>query len=193
MNLETQKLGNSGTPRSGFTIVELLMVVGIISVLVTITVSAVSGSMKRARSQKAAALCTLVEQGIATYYAQKGEWPVEPDDPQGDSDVYTYKPEEVREMVKKVVEETKKNNPMMDVSGLFVCVPKGSSADVGGINYKGYGMDFMTAIHGSKKNAKKSKLEQMYFGYPCPGTGYFRRFKMTYSPATDKVTVSMQK
>jgi len=187
MNLETQKLRNSGTPRRGFTIVELLMVVGIISVLVTITFSAVSGSMKRARSQKASALCALVEQGVATYYAQKGEWPVEPGDPDNNSDVYTFTASQVRETVKKVVEETKKNNPMMDVSGLFV------STSSGELGSRGYGMDFMTAIHGSKKNAKKIKLAQMYFGYPCPGTGYFRRFKMTYSPATDKVAVSMQK
>jgi len=173
-----------------FTIVELLMVVGIISVLVTITFSAVSGSMKRARTQKARALCMLVEQGVATYYAQKGEWPVSglaDKDPDSNSDVYTLSATEVREMVKKVVEETRKNNPMIDVSGLFVST---SSGEMGS---RGYGMDFMTAIHGSKRNAKKIKLAQMYFGYPCPGTGYFRRFKMTYSPATDKVTVSTLK
>jgi len=162
------------------------MVIGIISVLVTITFSAVSGSMKRARTQKARALCILVEQGIATYYAQKGEWPVEPGDPDNNSDVYTFTGSQVREMVKKVVEETKKNNPMIDVSGLYVSTSDGEGG-------RHYGMDFMTAIHGTKKNAKKIKLAQMYFGYPCPGTGYFRRFKMTYSPATDKVTVSMQK
>jgi len=168
----------------GFTIVELLMVIGIISVLITITFSAVTGSMKRARSQKASALCTLVEQGIATYYAQKGEWPVDPKDADNNSDVYTFTATEVREMVKKVVEETRKNNPMIDVSGLFVSTSNGEPGS------RGKGTDFMTAIHGSKQNAKKIKLAQMYFGYPDPSTGNFRRFKMTYSPATDQVSVS---
>jgi len=184
MTLETQKLRSSETPRSGFTIVELLMVIGIISVLITITFSAVTGSMKRARSQKAAALCTLVEQGIATYYAQKDEWPDEPKEADNDSDVYTFKASEVRETVKKVVEETRNSNPMIDVSGLFVSTSSGEPGS------RGKGTDFMTAIHGSKQNAKKIKLAQMYFGYPDPETGNFRRFKMTYSPATDKVTVS---
>jgi len=179
-----RKIEESKNSHSGFTIVELLMVVGIISVLVTITFSAISGSIKRARSQKAAALCTLVEQGIATYYAQKGNWPVEPGDPDNNSDVYTYTGSQVREMVKKVVEQAKEGNPMIDVSGLFVSTSDGEPGS------RGYGMDFMTAIHGSKKNAKKIKLAQMYFGYPDPNTGYFRRFKMTYSPATDKVMVS---
>jgi len=175
----------SRNSHSGFTIVELLMVVGIISVLITITVSAISGSMKQARSQKAKALCTLVEQGIATYYAQKGEWPVEPGTQDNDSDEYTFTGSEVRDMVKKVVEETRSNNPMIDVSGLFVSTSNGEGG-------RGHGMDFMTAIHGSKQNRKKIKLAQMYFGYPDPGTGYFRRFKMTYSPSTDRVSVSQQ-
>lgn len=185
---KTQSQIGNRKPKKGFTIVELLMVIGIISVLITITVSAISGSMKRARSQKASALCKLVEQGINTYYAQdpdnNGEWPVEPKDSQGGSDVYVYTASEVREMIRKVVEQTRKGNPMMDVSGLFVSKTSGESGT------RGYGTDFLTALRGTKKNPEGISLNQMYFGYPDPTTGYFRRFRITYSPSTDSVSVS---
>lgn len=183
MNFETKRSGRAGAVRRGFTIIELLMVIGIISVLMGITVSAISGSMKRARAQKARATCILVEQGIATYYAQKDEWPIEMRNVDSNSDVYTLKASEVREMVKNVVLETKKGNPMMDVSGLFVA--KSDSSDA-------VGMDFLSAVRGTKRNPSGISLSQMHFGYPDPKSGHFRRFKMTYSPAADKVTVSMQ-
>jgi len=186
--------------RKGFTIVELLMVIGIISVLITITVSAISGSMKRARAQKASALCTLVEQGIATYYAQQGEWPVaslnrdslKPNaDESGNKNsqsktVYLLEASEVREMVKKLVEQTKKGSPVMDVSGLFVSNTSGEPGT------RGHGMDFTSAVRGTKRNPAGIRLAQMYFGYPEASTGYFRSFKMYYLPTTDRVTVTGQ-
>jgi len=195
MNLGTQKLGNAGTARRAFTIVELLMVIGIISVLIGITVSAVSGSLKRARRQRANALCTLVSQGIATYYAQKGEWPEEPKDANkqdekdanGDTQVsdgneyYLFQDDEADRMIRKVVEQTKSGNPMIDVSGLFVA-REGQTT---------YGRDFFSAIHGTRENSRKLKLNEMVFGYPDPDTGRFRRFKIRYYPATDRVSVSL--
>jgi len=167
--------------RRGFTLIELMMVVGIISVLITISVTAINSSLRSARTQRAEALCALIEQGIAAYYAQKDEWPVEPKDNDTNKDYYTFKANEVREMIKKVVLETKSNNPLIDVSGLFVATSDGSKAR---------GMDFMTAIHGSKQHRQKVTLSQMYFGYPDPSTGLFRVFTVRYYPSSDTIKVT---
>jgi len=183
----------SKNSHSGFTIVELLMVIGIISVLITITISAVSGSMRRARAQKANALCTLVEQGAATYYAQNEEWPINFDGKSKNAEdggssvksLYVLSGAEVREVVKALVEATRKGNPVMDVSGLYVSTSKGEGNDV-----RGYGQDFMSAVRGTKKNPEGISLSKMYFGYPDEATGHFRRFKMTYSFETDRLSVS---
>jgi len=169
--------------RRGFTIVELLMVVGIISILISVTVTAVGGSLKRGREQRANALCKIVASGIATYYAQTGEWPVAPKNNDGDEDYYTYKAAEVQQICRKLVEKTKEGNPVLDVGGLFVSKQPGESG-------KCFGMDFTAAVRGTKKHPEGIRLSQMYFGYPDPSTGYFRRFKMKYYTATDTISVT---
>lgn len=172
--------------RRGFTIIELMMVVGIISVLITVSVTAVNGSMKAARKQRAESLCTMVEQSIAAYYAQKDEWPVEPQDPQNGKEYYQYEQDDVQEIIRTVIREIKNNNPLIDVSGLFVANQELYKKRPD----KTHGMDFLTAIHGSKQHPGTLKLSQMCFGYPNPGTGLFRPFTMRYYPASDKITVT---
>ena len=194
--------------KKGFTIVELLMVIGIIGVLTGIVTTAASGAVKNSRSQKAKALCALVQAGLAAYHAQEGKWPVtftsarsnqEGSDGESVSDIVVLTGTEVRECVKALCELTKQGKPVMDVSGLFVSRTEGEKYSNGSSNNKGsnsrtgklgYGMDFMTAIRGSRKNAKKMKLSEMYFGYPDPETGKFVRFYMTYSLSSDTITVS---
>lgn len=188
--------------RRGFTLVELMMVVGIISILLTVVVSSVSSSMKAARSRRASAICSAVQAGLATYYAQNDEWP----DPlagkvrngnfggsndegangYNDADMYVLQASEVRSMVKALVDEAKNGNPLMDISALFV------SRDPGEKGGKGYGMDFFTAVRGDKRSKKKMNSGEMYFGYPDPSTGRFRRLKMVYSIPADQLTVSVQ-
>lgn len=185
--------------RRGFTLVELMTVIGILSVLLTLVVSSVQGSMKSARGQKAAALCVTVQSGLATYYAQKEKWP----DPLGskaqsgslsqsngegennrtDHDKYVLSESEVRAMVKALVDETKKGNPLIDVSALFVSRETGPKA---------YGLDFFQAVRGDKRTKKRMKTAEMYFGYPDKETGYFRPFKMVYSIPTDELMVYQQ-
>lgn len=181
--------------RRGFTIVELLMVVGIISVLITISVTAINGSIRAARVQRAEALCTLVGQAITAYYAQKGEWPFTVQE-QPDKDIYTLTADEVRKAIKTVVMEIKNNNPLIDVSGLFVSRdsrdPAEETCSHGKRYYpaKGaYGMDFMQAIRGSKHSETKMKLSEMSFGYPHPENGQFMRFIIRYSYVSDSITV----
>jgi len=195
--------------RKGFTIVELLLVIGIIAILMGIITTAVSSSVKSARTQRAKALCTLVQTGLATYREQKGEWPIEfpssRTNTEGsggktDPDKIVLEREEVRQCVLALVEETKKNNPMIDVSGLFVADGKDkgdlglSSGDMGAnSNIKRvYGMDFMSAVRGTPQNKKKLKSANLSYGYQDPETGYFLRFKMVYSIPADQLSVMQQ-
>ena len=197
--------------KKGFTIIELLLVIGIIAVLMGIITTAASSSIKASRSHKANALCTIVQTALATYREQKGQWPINMPterannaggNGQSNADLVVLNGMEVRKCVRELVEETKRQNPMMDISGLFVSRSDGELP--GGANASGQnqseikikpamGLDFMQAIHGTRKSSKKMKLAEMYFGYPDPETGYFLRFKMVYSIPTDSMTVSMQR
>lgn len=188
--------------RRGFTIVELLVVITVIGVLMGIVTTAASNSVKASREKRATALCSVVQTALATYNAQKAGWPEplgskvrngsfsssneEGVNGQTDTDKYVLTASEVRQMVKALVEETKKGNPMMDISGLYV------SRDAGEKGGKGSGMDFMSAIRGTKRSKKKMSTSEMYYGYPDRDTGHFRRFKMVYSIPTDLLAVSIQ-
>lgn len=189
--------------RRGFTIVELLMVIGVIGILMGIVTTAAMGSLKSSRSQKATALCRIVEQGLATYYAQTGKWPEplgskidngslgsrsnnEGYNNQSDYNMYILDNSEGQQMIRNVVEESAKGNPMLDISGLFV------SRDQGEPTGRGYGTDLFDAVRGTKRNPERMTLAQMNFGYPDPETGYFRHFKIVYSIPTDEMKVSRQ-
>lgn len=169
--------------KRGFTIVELLMVIAVIAVLVTITASSVLGAMKRARVQKANVLCELVKQGFCTYYAQKGEWPWGDRQANREDGYYWLDANEVKTAVLELVKEAKKHNPMMDISGLYVSTQSGEPGN------HHYGMDFMTAVRGSKQHPDKIPASRLNYGYPEESHGYFRRFVIKYSPITDEVVV----
>lgn len=181
--------------RKGFTIVELLMVIGIISVLMGLVVTASSASIKSSRKHKTDALCTLVQAGLAAYYAQEGRWPTdicnnpsprtnkEGSDRKNDPDKIVLKGSEVRECVLALVKKAKDNRPLMDISGLFV------SEFEGRYGQNCYGLDFMQAIRGTKKSPKKLSSSSMHFGYPDESTGRFRHFKMVYSIPGDSLSV----
>lgn len=186
--------------RRGFTLVELMMVIGVIAILSTIVVSSVSSSMKSARERRTSALCQAVQTGLATYYAQRDEWPEplagrvrngnfsssnnEGVNNQSDADLYVLQPTEVRQMVLALIDEAKKGNPLMDISALYV------SRDEGKNKSKGRGLDFFTAVRGTKKSPKRMTTPEMFFGYPDKETGFFRHFKMVYSIPSDTLTVT---
>ncbi len=188
--------------KRGFTIVEMLVVIGIIGILLGIVTTAASSSIKQARARKADACCTLVQQGIATYYAQYGKWPGsigsriengisartndEGSDGQADADKYVLNASEIDDMIRKMIEEAKKGNPLMDISGLYVSRQSGEKTD------RHFGMDFMDAVRGTKRSKKKMKVAEMHFGYPETDHGWFRRFKVVYSIPTDEMKVSKQ-
>lgn len=190
--------------KKAFTLIELMVVLSIIGILLGITVQAVSGQFRKSREQKASALCVIVHQGIETYRAQKDRWPGSVGDRIAGGDVlsrgndegfdntsdynkYVLESSEVRDMVKTVVREAVNNgNPMMDISALYVSSSPGEKHD------RGYGMDFMDAVRGTERHPQKMSVDQMYFGYPDPSTGYFRRFKIVYSVPTDSMEVMRQ-
>ena len=204
--------------KRAFTIVELMMVVGIIIVLMGVVTTAAAQSIRAARGRRADALCSLVQAGMNAYYARYDEWPGsigarisngsissggnnEGASGTTDNDKYVLSGTEVRSCVKALVDETKNGTPVMDVSGLFVSRFPGELSGTGsgskgsssaGVK-KATGMDFMSAIHGTRTSKKKMTTSEMYFGYPDPTTGYFLRFKMVYSIPTDQFSVAKQR
>lgn len=206
--------------KKGFTIIELIVVIGIIGILLGIVTTAAAGSIKQARARKAEACCILVQQGLATYYAQYAKWPgsigdkirsgirpksnSESSTSQNDANNYVLELAEVKDMIADMILEGKKNNnPMMDVSGLFVTrksdveprkelCPKCNN----GRTYRYFpakgatGLDFITAVRGTKRSPRKMRVSEMSFGYPHKETGGFMPFKVVYSIPTDTMTVS---
>ena len=180
-----------------------MVVIGIIGILMSIVFTAASSSVRSGRITHADAMCKAVQSGLATYYAQFEKWPGsfgstvesgsirartnnEGRNGQSDDDLYILNATEVRECVKALVDEAKQGNPLMDISGLFVSRNSGESGE------KGYGLDFMSAIHGTKWSRKKMKTAEMYFGYQDPDSGYFRRFRMVYTIPADQLIVTRQ-
>ena len=66
------KLANA---HSAFTIVELMMVAGIIIILMGVVTTAAAQSIRSSRSRRADALCSLVQAGMNAYYARYDQWP----------------------------------------------------------------------------------------------------------------------
>ena len=175
-----------------------MVVVSILMILMTIVFVAVQGSLAEARQRQADALCLAVQSALTAYYAQYDEWP----EPLGswvkndscpsrnnnrgaggatDESMIELNGEEVRKMVKVIVDEAKKGNPLMDISALYVSRDPGETG-------KGYGVDFMSAVHGSSRSKKKMSTNEMYFGFPM-SNGRFHRFYITYSVPGDSVSV----
>ena len=190
--------------RKAFTLVELMVVMAIIAILASLVFVSVKGSMAEARARRAEALCRSVQAGLTAYHAQFDKWP-EPlggyvesgnlstasnneglDGVSSDSSKLVLSAMDVRSLVKALVDEAKKGNPLLDVSALFV------SRDPGEKNGTGYGLDFISAVRGTNRSRKKMTTSEMYFGYPDRETGRFRRFKMVYSVPGDSLAVSTQ-
>lgn len=169
--------------RNGFTIIELMMVITVIAILITITSGSILGAMQRARGQRAEALCVIVRQGLETYYAQKGTWPWGEKSADHRDGYYWLTESEIKNAIFELVKEAHDHNPMMDISGLYVSTQSGEPGT------KHFGMDFMTAVKGSKRHPERTPASQLQYGYPESGHGYFRRFVIKFSPVSDKIIV----
>lgn len=196
--------------KKAFTIIELLTVIAVISVLMGIVTTAASSSIRAARRDRARALCQTVQVGLSTYYAQNDKWPVnslnnnpsarnaEGPGYRADPNIYGLTMSETHDAVRALVNETKRGNPLIDVSALFVSMADGRH------NQRCQGADFLAAatISGMSKaksavsadlnNGRRMTVSQMKFGYPEENRGNFRHFKMLYSIPGDDITVSVQ-
>ena len=175
--------------RKGFTIIEVLVVIGIIAILATIVTTVASSTIRSSRTKRAVVMQTALEQAINAYYAQEGEWPgpIENVDTAG-KDTYEFtgpKADDIfRIVVGKGFGRSGTKSMLIDASGLFVC--EAGSADSG----RAYGIDFSAAT--AKGAKRKIPLSQMAFGYQDSDSGRFRRFNITYNCRTDSVTVGLK-
>ena len=175
--------------KKGFTIIELMAVIGILAVLVTIVVSAAGGAIKNARAQRADTMRQALEQAIAAYHAQDPEsrWPDTIENrAEEERDVVEFSNSEADSIFQQVVGKGfGKSGPksvLVDASALFVC--ESSRAH----DKNAVGIDFPRAANRNSKHC--IPFANMAFGYPDRDTGKFRRFKVTYSSKTDSVSVS---
>lgn len=176
--------------KKGFTIVELLAVIGVLATLVTIVVSAAGGAMKNARDQRAETMRVALEQAIGAYHAQdtEGSWPGKIEQHVDDAeDTVTFTGTDADEIFQEVVgagfgkSKSGKRTTLIDASALLVCdASKANGKNPAGIEFP------VAANRNSKHNIP---FASMAFGYPEREKGYFRRYKVIYSTKTDSVSV----
>lgn len=194
------------TDRRGFTIVEMLMVIGILAILMGIVSTAASAAIRQARDRKTAAVKQVIQAGIATYRSQFDVWPpsesgqlekwakdgITSDQNNGvrsgrhvaflNADQY----DDMMYELAKVSVGQSGASPVLDVTGIVVA-RKGAAKDS-----RGRGVEFSEAIKKNKKHGATLSLRDMSFGYNTSEKGYFRRFYVQYNVDSDNVTVMTQ-
>lgn len=175
--------------RKGFTIVELLMVVAIIGVLTGIVITIATGALQSARSKRAEAMRAMLENAIATAYAQdsNGKW-ISEIEAVAESRKSVVLSEDAaqavfREVVKRSVGLSGAMNPLIDPTGLFV-------SRKGIRDGKGAGYGYTDARQGDGKGRQGIGPDQMVFGYQGRSTGKFRRFNIIYHAQSDSINVT---
>lgn len=185
--------------KRGFTLIELMVTVGVMAILLTLVVIAGGNVMESAREKRADATRVALEQGIATYYAQMNEWPKAIEDRIGDrngSDDIQLTDSEAEQVFAEVIRKAfgkgkGLKSMMLDASGLYVAdrssLKTPAQQHVCWQGHCGRGIDFAEA---TKKNSKHHlSIGQMAFGYPCKAHGLFCRFKIKYDVKSDSVKV----
>ena len=193
--------------RRGFTIVELLVVIGIIGILLGIVTTAATSSVKNARVRRAEAMARAIQQAISAYYAQEGRWPGAMESKtgsMGDKSKYTFTGGEADNIMQEIVRNSVGNSasrPLIDASALFVadsgkvrgdgCFDNHSDSTLSsycGKNKCIRGVDFSIA---SASNSKMPiSVNNMAFGWQGRQNGRFCRFWITYNALTDSVSVT---
>jgi len=61
--------------KKGFTLIELVIVLAIMSIIAAIAISAYTGNAQKARESSCAANVNIIQNAASVYYAQTGKWP----------------------------------------------------------------------------------------------------------------------
>ena len=200
--------------KKGFTIVELLVVIAIISILAGAITMGVNGMFYKSRLGRANAMKQMIQSGLETYYARKGEWPspIKSKVDSAKSDQIVLSSDEVDRCIREIVKTSVGSaaHPVMDPSGLFVAkdVDQYGCTDIhktwdkardrGVVGTSDHrcsgkcrrGVDFSEAV--KKRSKSHIPLSSMNFGYAGPNYGRFCRFRIYYFPKSDTVKVYLQ-
>lgn len=195
--------------RKGFTIVELLVVVGIIGILLGIVSTAMIGAVRNGRAKRAEAMGKVLGQAIASYYATEGKWPDAIESKasnMGDKETVTLTKDEADQVFRQIVEKSVGSGASMqyvDAHALFVAVTRnlknngegcyGNHGDSAFTSYCGdkkcvNGMDFSLATNPKAKT--NYRVNELSFGYQSTKEGKFSRYWIVYNGRTDSVSVS---
>ena len=195
--------------RNGFTIVEMLMVIGVLAILTGLVTVAATSAIRQARVRRADALANILQNGIATFYAQNGYWPPKKSGQlqtwaeDGLDAKYTNKglhaatleDDDYDELMYSLVRMCLdgQSSPIMDVTG-FTATAKSAAQkkDPATGLPKCYGQEvrnWVTAKRAKNGRGTSLRLSEMTFGYSEKLKGYFRRFKIKYNAESDSVTV----
>lgn len=174
--------------RRGFTIIELLAVIGILSVLMTIVTTAAVGALRDSRKNRTEATKVALQAAIASYRAadRSGKWPGALET-QANSAKSGWLSEDAAQNVFRIVVQRSTGEsgqmlPLIDPSGLFV-------APTGAKDGTTVGLTFNEARQGTEKR-QKIGVARMLFGHPGKSSGRFHRFNIYYNAATDSAVVS---
>ena len=173
--------------RRGFTIIELLAVIAILSVLMTIVVTAAAGVFRASRGKRAEAMKVALQAAIASYHAAdpNGQWPSEIESKAEAGESGWLSDAAAQNVFRKIVQRSTGESgtilPLIDPSALFVA-PSGAQ------DGKTVGLSFNEARQGTEKRQKLS-VARMVFGYQETSSGKFHRFNIHYNAATDSVEV----
>lgn len=186
--------------KKGFTIVEMLMVIAVLAVLVGIVSTAATSAIRQSRDRRKDAMRQVLQNGIAVYYQQKGEWPTSELEGSADKDEplvclsYPESQNVFRTIVRESINESTAN-PFVDVSGLFVAnegsftpwdkYKEGAETATG---HRASGRNFKEATQ-KTAHSKEISLDRMAFGYADKETGYFRPYWVLYNTRADSVEV----
>lgn len=159
--------------KSGFTIVEMLLVVAVMAIIATLAIGAIVKSLKSARHKRINATVVVLEAALNNYRAQQNKWPFR-------------------------LSEMKRDN--RDQTLYWATGPENAvafekllDADV---TLLGDTSALLTKVNGhriSVKQALEENLSPIPIGYPNPdNTDDFRYFRVRYNSITDSVNVYTQ-